>query len=487
MTIKNGFLLPIGMLVAGCSFIPDYSQPDFSAAVQWHNMPGYIQPAEQQDMAQMSWQNFFQSPALQQVIATALENNKDLRLAALNVAEARALYRIDRADLFPTISADADATVIKISDESSITGRSETQETYTTEIGLASYEVDLFGKIRSNNTAAINSYLSTKAARHVVRNAVIAETAQAYLQLLADQKLLDLTLKTLSAQQETLNILQKSKKNGVGTDLDIARAETAVETAQVNLHQYKRFVQIDKNALTLLMGVAQDESKIPAMTLDDVDIVKNLDAGVPSEILLMRPDIRQAEYDLLARNADIGAARAAFFPSITLTGGAGFASASLGQLFSSGAAGAWSFIPRVTLPLFNAGRNRAQLDVAEIRKDKAVVEYEQAIQVAFREVSDALAARATFVDQLQAQSRLVAAGQKAYDISYARHKAGIDNFLSVLDAQRELYTFEQDQIRIELQMLSNHVELYKTLGGGFVAETAKSQSDMSSPKNVTTE
>ena len=214
------------------------------------------------------------------------------------------------------------------------------------------------------------------------------------------------------------------------------------------------------------MGIPQDNDFLPKTPLDDVQLKDDLDAGLPSEVLLMRPDIRQAEYELLARNADIGAARAAFFPGITLTGSYGLASNGLSGLFSSAAAGAWSFLPQITLPIFQGGRNKANLELSETRKEKAIVNYEQVIQTAFREVADELAARATLDEQLKAQRRLVAAAQKVYDISDARYKSGIDSFLSVLDAQRELYTYQQNAIQIERLRLSNLVNLYKVLGGG---------------------
>lgn len=415
---------------------------------------------------QMDWKQFFNSQEFHLVIGTALQNNKDLRTTALNIEETRAVYRISRADLFPNVNANGDGTVAESSDESSITGRADKTELYEANIGVAAYELDLFGKIRSKNESAINAYLATQEAHEVVRNALIAETANAYLQLLADEKLLTLTQKTLKAQQSTYDILAESLEKGISTEQDVARAATAVETARVNLHQYSRFVAQDKNALFLLMGIAQDSEFLPKTTLDNVAIKDNLDPALPSEVLLTRPDIRQAEYELLSRNADIGAARAAFFPSITLTGTYGFASQDLGQLFASGASGAWAFLPQITLPIFQGGRNQANLDLAEIRKEKAVVNYEQAIQIAFREVSDELAARETLDAQLKAQRRLVGAAQKVYDISQARYKSGIDSFLSVLDSQRELYTSQQQEIQIERQRLANLVNLYKVLGGG---------------------
>ena len=446
--------------------IPDFARPEFSAAQSWHDIPGYEMPIGEELATQMDWKEFFNSSEFHLVIGTALQNNKDLRTTALNIEEARALYRIERASLFPNVNANGDGTISEGSDKSTLAGRSQKTELYEANIGVAAYELDLFGKIRSNNESAINTYLATQEAHEVVRNALIAETANAYLQLLADQKLLSLTQKTLKAQQSTYDILAESLEKGVSTEQDVARAATAVETARVNLHQYSRFVAQDKNALFLLMGIAQDNDYLPETTLDEVSIKDNLDPGLPSEILLTRPDIRQAEYELLSRNADIGAARAAFFPSITLTGTYGFASQSLGNLFSSGAAGAWAFLPQITLPIFQGGRNQANLDLAEIRKEKAVVNYEQAIQTAFREVSDELAARETLDAQLKAQRRLVAAAQKVYDVSQARYKSGIDSFLSVLDSQRELYTFQQQEIQIERQRLSNLVNLYKVLGGG---------------------
>ncbi|MCD8566669.1 MAG: efflux transporter outer membrane subunit [Alphaproteobacteria bacterium] len=464
------FLLLAATALSGCSLVPDFSRPDFSAAQSWNDIPAYELPKGEQLAAKMDWKEFFNSEDLWLVIGTALQNNKDLKTAALNIDEARALYRIERADLMPNVNANGSGQISKSSDESSVTGHASKSELYDANLGIAAYEVDLFGRIRSNNESAINEYLATQEAHAVVRNALIAETANAYLQLLADQKLLSLTSKTLEAQKRTYDILSESLKKGVSTEQDVARAATAVETARVNLHQYSRYVAQDKNALFLLMGIPQDNTFLPKASLDKVKLKEGIDPGLPSEVLLMRPDIRQAEYELVARNADIGAARAAFFPSISLTGTYGFASQSLSNLFASGAGGAWAFLPQITLPIFQGGRNEANLDLAKIRKEKAVVNYEKAIQTAFREVSDELAARATLDKQLQAQQRLVGAAQKVYDISQARYKSGIDSFLSVLDSQRELYTYQQNEIQIERQRLSNLVNLYKVLGGGTVVE-----------------
>ncbi len=466
-------LLCATSLLSACTLAPNFIRPEFSAAQQWDDILGYEMPVGEKTADRVGWKEFFTSPQVQSVIEIALLNNRDLKTAALNVDEARATYRISRADLIPSIDADGSGTLTGVTERRSETGREYTSKLYDANVASTSYEVDLFGKIRSQNNAAINTYLATDEAKNVVRNALISETANAYLQLLADQKLLSLTEKTLEAQQSTYDILSESLSKGVSTEQDLARAATAVETARANLHQYKRFVAQDTNALFLLMGLPQDKYTMPETTLDEVTFADNLDAGVPSEVLLLRPDIKQAEYELLSRNADIGAARAAFFPSITLTGSYGFASQALDNLFTGGASGAWSFLPQIRLPIFQGGRNKANLDIANIRKEKAVLNYEHAIQTAFSEVSDELAARATLDEQLKAQHRLVEASQKVYDISQARYQSGIDSFLSVLDSQRELYTAQQNEIQIQLQKLSNNVNLYKALGGGVIDTPAE--------------
>jgi len=459
-------LLFVATVLSSCTMIPDTSRPDFTAAQDWNDVPGYELPVGQDLATQVHWKSFFSSPEFHLIVDTALQNNKSLQTAALTIEEARVLYRGERADLFPNVYAGGEGTIVTSSDASSSTGVSQKSKLYEANLGIASYELDLFGKIRSNNRSKINEYLASAQAHVVVRNALIAETANAYLQLLADQKLLLLTQKTLETQQNTYDILSQSLEKGVATRQAVALSSIAVETAQVNLHQYSRFVAQDKSALFLLMGIPERDGFLPAITLDDVAIKDNLNPGLPSNVLLMRPDIQQAEYELFARNADIGIARAAFLPSISLTGTYGLASQNLDDLFSSEARGAWSFFPQITIPIFQGGRNKANLDLADIRKEKAVVHYEQAIQTAFREVADELAARKTLDEQLASQQRLVAAAQEVYDITDARYQSGVDSFLDVLDAQRELYDFQQSEIQIEQQRLANLVNLYKVLGGG---------------------
>lgn len=462
-------MVTTSLMLSGCTMIPDYLVPQFSASPEWNDIPGYEIPKESGVTASsLAWNEFFQSPEMQQVIGIALYNNRDMRTALLNVDAARYLYRIERADLLPSLYGGTGGSYTRTPEDISSTGSAIKSEVYTATVGLSSYELDLFGKIRSDNISAVNEFLATNSAAEVVRNSLIAEVANAYLQYLADQKLLALTKKTLEAQQKTYDLLSQSLEKGVSTEQDVARAATAVESARVNLHQYHRYVAQDKNALVLLLGTPDfDNELIPHTTLDEIKIRENLDPGLPSEVLLGRPDIRQAEYELLARNADIGAARAAFFPSVSLTGYYGYASHGLTSLFINGVTSDYySFAPQITVPIFQGGRLRANLDLAEVRKEQAVVNYEKTIQTAFSEVSNELAARATLDAQLAALRRLVAAAQKVYDLSDARYKSGIDSFLGVLDAQRELYTYQQAEIQTELMRLSNMVNLYRVMGGG---------------------
>lgn len=457
-------------LLGGCSFMPEHLRPDFPSAAAWPSGDAYR--AETADAApaklatETGWQEFFKSAPLQKLIGASLENNRDLRVAALNVEAARAAYRVQRADLLPTVNAGAGMSRQGTPENANSSGRDSVSSQYTANVATTAFELDVFGRIRSLNEVALQQYLATEEARKAVQIALVAEVANAYLTLLADAKLLRLTEETLTAQQESFELIQRSFDAGIGSQLDVSQARTSVETARTNLAQYKRLVAQDKNALILLVGTPDIELGSVNETLDDALILENLPVGLPSDILLTRPDIAQAEYALKAASANIGAARAAFFPRISLTGSLGLASDSLSDLFKSGSALAWSFAPQVTVPIFEAGRNVANLDVAKAQQKIAVAQYEKAIQTAFREVADELAARGTYGDQLQAQSALVAATQNAYDLSNLRYKQGVDSYLNVLDAQRSLYTAQQGEIQVQQQRLSNLVTLYKALGGG---------------------
>jgi len=458
--------LCLATYLGGCTMIPDMRNLNFGESKTWNNIPAHEFSIEDGTAADTGWQSFFLSDGLKQVIQTTIKNNKDLKIAALNIDEARALYRINRADLVPSLNANGNATIQKSSDQSSVTGTARKTENYAANIAVPAYELDIFGRIRSQNTAALNDYAATMQARDAVQNALIGEVANAYLQYLADLKILELTKNTLNTQKESYDLVKVSFDNGIGTELDIAAAETTVESARANYYQYQRLVEQDKNALFLLMGIANDDTMLPLASLSDVKVKDNLDPGVPSQVLLSRPDVKAAEFQLLSANADIGAARAAFFPSISLTGAFGFASDDLGNLFTSGAAGAWNFIPQITLPIFNGGVNKRNLELAEIRKNIAILNYEKTIQVAFKEVADELDARKALDKQLAAQKRLVTASRKLYNLTKVRYKSGIDNFTDVLIAQRQLYTNQQAEILLEQQRLANLINLYKVLGGG---------------------
>ncbi len=454
-------------LLTGCTMVPDYERPELPVSAQWPQGQAYegITGVTEADISKVNWQSFFKSPQMQQVIQTALDNNRDLRVAALQVEKARALYRVERADLMPSVQAGGNINRQGIPKNASATGQEMISSTYTANVG-ASFELDLFGRIRSLNEKALEEYFATEEVQQTVRISLIAETANAYLTYLADKKLLGITEDTLKTQQESYDLIKRRYDLGTSSQLDLEQARTSVETARANRARYVRNVAQDRNALELLMGTASDPAVLDTLKLDTVELVDTLPIGLPSAVLLERPDIKQAEHNLKAANANIGAARAAFFPTISLTGSAGFASTSLSDLFASGSTLAWSFAPQLTLPIFEGGRNIANLDSASAGQKIAVAQYEKSIQTAFREVSDELAARGTYTEQLSAQTALVNAASNAYKISRARYDQGTDSYLNALDSQRELYNAQQSEIAVQQQRLANLVNLYKVLGGG---------------------
>ncbi|HLN24979.1 MAG TPA: efflux transporter outer membrane subunit [Patescibacteria group bacterium] len=457
------------MLLSGCSLIPDYLRPDSPVAQFWPTGPAYDTAPQGtpggQVVADLEWKDFFRNPELRGLIQQALDNNRDLRVAALNIEVARATYQIQDANLLPTVNAGGSFTRQRTPKGISLTGQAMTTSTYTANLGVTSYEADLFGRLRSLSDQALEQFFATEEARTGTQIALVAEVANAYLTLLADRKLLSLTEDTLETQQTSFNLIVRKFDLGSASRLDVAQAQTSVETARANQALYIRLVAQDRNALELLVGAPLAANVIAGTALDIGDFVAELPAGLPSDVLLRRPDIRQAEHQLKAANANIGAARAAFYPSISLTGSAGTASASLGDLFT-GSALAWNFMPSISLPIFDGGRNEANLESAKVIRDISVAQYEKTIQTSFREVSDALAARGTLSQQLEAQKGLVAANQESFQLSQARYNRGVDSYLNVLDAQRSLYSAQQTQISVELSRVTNLVTLYKVLGGG---------------------
>ena len=456
------------LTVTGCSSMaPKYSRPEAPAPAAWPAGPAYqaaaAQPAEMA-IADITWQEFFADPQLRQVIASALENNRDLRLAALNIERSQALYRIQRSELFPALNGNASAAFQRAPGSRSGSGQSVTSHSYGLNVGISAYELDLFGRIRSLKDQALDQYLSTEQARRSVQISLVAEVANNYLTLAADRERLRIAQETLSSQESSYQLTKQRFDIGVVSALDLSRARTIVDAARVDIGRYVGQVAQDMNALQLVAGAPVPAELLPG-GLAPVTALKDIAPGLPSEVLQRRPDILQAEYQLRGANANIGAARAAFFPRITLTSAIGLSSNQLSGLFSGGA-GAWSFLPQISVPIFNAGANQANLKVAEVEREILLAEYEQSIQVAFREVADALAQYGTLGDQLAAQQSLVEATAQSHRLSDARYLGGVESYLSVLDAQRSLYAAQQNLVTLRLSRQSNLVTLYKVLGGG---------------------
>jgi multidrug efflux system outer membrane protein len=461
-------------ILGGCSLIPEYKQPEAPVAAQYPQGPAYT-PAEAANMAaaEQGWRQFFRDPALQQLIQTALVNNRDLRVAALNIDAYRAQFRIQRADLFPGVSADGSGSRQRVPADMSQLGRSGITSSYSATLGVSAYELDLFGRIRSLSEQALETYFSSEEARRSTQISLVANVATAYLNWQADKELLKLTQDTLKTYEESLRLTSRSNEVGVASALDLSQARTSVESARARLAQYQRLVAQDQNNLVLLLGTGLPDNLATPMQLD-ADLLTELPPGLPSDLLQRRPDILQAEHSLKAANANIGAARAAFFPSISLTANAGTASTDLSGLFKGGS-GTWLFQPSINLPIFNAGSLRASLDYSKIQKEISVANYEKAIQTAFQEVSDGLASRRTFNEQLQAQRDFVAANQDYYRLAERRYRIGIDSNLTFLDAQRSLFSAQQTLITDRLAQLTSEVNLYKALGGGWYENSGNNQ------------
>ncbi|MBU0973330.1 MAG: efflux transporter outer membrane subunit [Proteobacteria bacterium] len=459
------------VLISGCTLIPGYQQPKLSVPETWPQGQAYP-PAgttartADAHVSDIAWKDYFLSDTLNALIERALENNPNLKLALLTIEKAKAAYRIQRSDTLPTIAGTGSGSRTGTPEDLSPTGRSTTSSSVNANVGVTAYELDFFGRVKSLNQEALELYLATGEALLNTRIALIAQTTDAYLTYLANKKLLLLAKNTSTAQEETHAVVKLQYEVGSATRLDLAQAATSVESAKVSIAQYTRLTAQAKNAIVLLAGSPVEDLLDNSETLDQVQFMENLPQGLPSTILLARPDIREAEHRLKAANADIGAARAALYPRISLTGSLGLASDSLSSLVSSGAGWAWNFSPSVSIPIFNREGLKASLEVARVSEKMAAAKYEAALQTAFREVADQLAARGTYKDQLAAQNALVAASRNAYELSHARYQNGIDNFLTVLDSQRSLFGAEQNAVMIRQAYLSNLVTLYKVLGGG---------------------
>jgi NodT family efflux transporter outer membrane factor (OMF) lipoprotein len=449
-------------LLAGCSFIPTYERP----AAPVPGSYGYPSATEGTPAAQLDWQQFFADPRLRELIATSLANNRDLRVAIANIEQARAQYDIRNADRYPTIGAAATATR-----QPSTTARNEQANLFTAGLALTSWEIDFFGRIAALSQTALAQYLATEEGRKAAQITLVSSVATTWLSLVADEELLGLTQQTLQTREESFRLTKLRFDNGVSNELDLRLAQSLSESARVALAQQQRQRALDINALALLLGRPLPPNFASGTTMAAVTLA-DIPAGLPSDVLASRPDVRQAEQQLISANANIGAARAAFFPRISLTANAGRASSQLSGLFNGSGVWAYTVAPQLLLPLFDAGRNQAGLGSANAGRDIAVAQYERSIQVAFREVSDALAGRVTLVDQLQAQSNVAEAETVRTRLSQMRYDAGVSSSLDLLDAQRSLFTARQAEIQTRLARLQNQVQLYRVLGGGWTEPPA---------------
>jgi multidrug efflux system outer membrane protein len=461
-------LLAAGM-VTGCSLAPTYERPDAPIAAAY---PAESTPASGQlatVTADSGWRDFFPDQRLQVLIATALENNRDLRTAAFRIEEARAQYNIQRADLLPNVNAAASGSRARTPANLSPTRTAVTSSTYQVGLSLAAFELDFFGRVRNLNEAALSQYLATEEARRAAQISLVAEVAKAYLAERAFAEQQELAERTFQSREAGYKLAKQRYDVGASSALDLRLNETLVQTARATVASVKRQRAQAMNALTLLAGKPLTDLP-PAQPLSGQNIVTEIPAGVPSDLLTRRPDIRAAEQRLRASNANIGAARAAFFPRISLTAGVGTASTSLSGLFDAGSS-TWSFVPQLVLPIFDAGRTSANLDIAEVRKNIAIADYERSIQVAFREVADTLVARATLDEQADAQRAVLEAQAERLKLADLRYQGGVASSLDVLDAQRELFSAEQSLVQTRLATLTNAIDLYRSLGGG-LNETA---------------
>ncbi len=469
--MANRTTVAMMLLLAGCSMQPDYVRPTLPTASTY---PADVQTGVAgRPAVEIGWRAFFGDPRLQALIATALENNRDLRAAVARIAEARAQYRIQRADQLPSVEATGSATRSRTpigsagigTTPGAPTGAAVTANRYSITAQVPSFELDFWGRVRSLTEAARASYLSTAAAQRAFRISLIGDVATAYL---VDRELgerIELAQRTLRARQEGLEIAKLRLDAGVTSALDYRQTETLLTQAQTELAALQRQRAQNRNALEVLIGGMLPADLPPPMPLEQQGISDRIAPGLPSDLLTNRPDIIAAEEQLRAANANIGAARAAFFPQISLTGLLGFASSELGSLFGEDGL-TWSFGPNLALPIFDAGRNRANLSLAEARRDIAVADYERTVQTAFREVADALAGRRWLAEQLQAQERALAAQRDRAELARLRYRNGVANYLEVLDAERELFAAEQQLVQARRELLANAVSLYAALGGG---------------------
>lgn len=458
-------LIAAVLALDACTMIPKYNRPDLPVPASWPETAAAVGGAQAAPLAtDVRWQEYFTDPALRSVIEMALGNNRDLRIAALAIERAQALYRIQRSELSPSFGVQATGQRYKVPKTMPALGDPHVFQEYTVQVGTASWELDLFGRLRSLKAAALEQYLATEQARTATQIALIGAVAGTYLTLAADEEHLALSRSILQAQTSTAALIQRSNELGVASDVDLREAQSQVDAARAGVATFEGAVAADRNALDALVGAPVPRELLPA-AWSAVKELPALSAGVPSDVLVRRPDIVAAEHRLKAANANIGAARAAFFPRITLTAGAGSMSEELSKLLGSGS-GTWTFAPQLVSPIFAGGALTANLAAAQVDRDIAVAQYEKAIQQAFAEVGNALTLRRTLVEQRSAEEVLVEHLGDVFRLSEARYSAGIDSYLAVLVAQRSLLAAQHGLVGTRLAEEANLVTLYKVLGGG---------------------
>lgn len=455
-------------VLAGCvNLAPEYTAPA-SPVPQALPSSGVEAPTP----IDVGWRSFFVEPRLRGTIELALANNRDLRVAALNIERARAQYGIARAGLFPTVEAGASGSRSRTPGSLSTSGEARIGSQYSADLGLTSYEIDLFGRVRNLGESALQSYFQTEETRRSTQISLIASVATAWLQLAADEQRLLLARNTLESQRKSFDLVERSHRLGAQSGLALAQARSTVDAARADAAAFDSQVEQDRNALALLVGAMPPADLLPAAPASDTAAPATAaqllvpPPDLPSSVLQRRPDVRAAEHALRASNADIGAARAAFFPRIALTASAGTASSTLSGLFAGGSK-AWSFAPSISVPIFDGGANRANLRLAEAQQKIQIATYEKTVQTAFREVADALAERRTLAERLDAQRSLLGATSRSFELSQSLFRSGASSYLDVLDAQRAFYAAQQTLIGLQLTEQTNRLTIYKTLGGGW--------------------
>lgn len=465
-TLKKMLVLTMATGLSACSMIPAYQQPDPGVALEDNRQ---VQMAA----AELGWRAFFGDAALQSLIERALENNRELQVASLSVQQLQAQYRIQRAARLPAVDGEAAASRSRTPESLSFTGESGINEQYSVGLGISNWEIDFFGRIDSLSQSALQQFYASQAARNHLQLSLVAQIADAWYSWQAARAQYQLAVDTRKVREESYQLIHKRFDNGLASELDLRQSETAVHEARVLEAQYRQQANQFFTTLQLLTGDTLDKQRWQA-DWDDIGEVRDIPADLSSEVLLQRPDVLQAEHQIKSANADIGAARAAFFPRISLTTSLGLAGSAPAQLTETGSR-QWQIAPQFTLPLLDWGVNQANLDVAELQKDINIANYQQVVQQAFKEVRDEMEARATLDNQLQAQHDLSTASQRSLELARSRFDAGVDSYLDVLDAQRSSINSELNLIDIRLQRLRNQLTLYKALGGGLLETTDKAE------------